>query len=137
MDFDIRELRQLTHKAKIEGETLRQKNLGDDAEAEQNRHEVAKLKAEQLAKNIPSLCRFAATKGHNKVLVTDTKGRYGAVVGGAPYNTFKGWVANDDVGLKCFYLEQILKTAKIPYSIEFQHDGIGVESWFEIHIKWD
>lgn len=137
MDINLQELKELTLKAKEEGVTLRKLKVEEDLKAELLMHEVAKGWAESYAKTIPNLCKEAARKGKSKALIVTTKNNYNAVYSTFPHNEFHGWNTKSVDGLKYHYLTKLIEDAGLTYEIGFNHDGVGITSWFEIYITWD
>jgi hypothetical protein len=136
MEINLQDLKDLIKKAIEDGERLREAKMIDDSKAEKLRHETAKLWADGVAVTIPILCKKAAMGGKSKVIIADTKKEYDATNAKFPYNEFNGWNTKGS-GLKYYYLTKLIDEARLPYKIEYNYDGGGLSSWFEIYIRWD
>jgi hypothetical protein len=136
MKIDLENLKELTVKAKEEGDRLNQEKRAEDSNKELQRHETAKRWAEMVATTIPSLCKKAAMEGKSKAYIINTKNDYSATDAKFPYNEFHGWNTKGS-GLKYYYLEGLINFASLPYEIKYNYDGGGMDSCFEIWITWD
>lgn len=131
--IDISKLREETLKAVEKGEELKRLKMLDDSEKEKNRHNIAKAWAEAQAASVPSLAMEAARTGKNYLVVANTKRNYDAVA--QSNNRFLNWNTGG-IGLRYFLLEEMLTDAGFEVYVTFQHDGVGIESWYEIQVKW-
>lgn len=134
MDIDINKLKEETLAAVKRGKELKAQKMLDDNEKEKLRHTQAKAWAESNALTVPALAQEAARKGLNKVTVARIDDYY-ATHHNFPHNEFHGWDTSK-TGLRYYMLEQILLESGLDVSVEFQHDGVGIRSWYEIYVSW-
>lgn len=126
MKIDPTELRRLTetaiHDAKEE------KRRADEKAAEKERRRIAanKARAETFLADLPTVCRKAALEGKNYVAVYRTK--YEEHVEGSSPALKPDSVAG-------FVLKGI-QDAGLRATVDFDHDGCGMESWHNITVRW-
>jgi hypothetical protein len=131
--IDISKLREETQKAIERGKELnRLKNL-EHFEKEKSPHRIAKDWAESHFASIPALAMRSAQEGKNFLTIANTRGCYDAVVD--HNNEFLNWNTGKN-GLKYFLLEEMLIYAGFQVDVIFEHDGVGMFSWYEMLIKW-
>jgi hypothetical protein len=104
------------------------------SEEDRLRNEEARAWAELKLLRVESLARKAAAEGKNRVAVANTKNDYGATVNSSN-NNHGGWKTNGS-GLKYWYLELMLTDRGLDVEVNFEHDGIGISSWYTMYIKW-
>jgi len=130
----IEELKQLTAQAIADKKKKSLIEKDNKSEKERLRHESAKALAELDLLNISNLARAAACNGKNEFRAANTKRNYNSY--NNRMNEFSSWNKNDNYGLRMSYLHQMLSDERFDVTVEYAHDGVGIESWYEMYIKW-
>jgi hypothetical protein len=130
----IEELKQLTAQAIADKKKKSLIEKDNKSEKERLRHESAKARAEFDLLNILNVVKEAACNGKNEFRAANTKRNYNSC--NDRMNTFFSWNKNDNYGLRMSYLHQMLSDKGFDVTVEFAHDGVGIESWYEMYIKW-
>ena len=131
--FDIEKLKKETQEAIRKGEEAKERESEEKHLKEQNRISEAKTWAEYKALSVPSLTMKAAKRGANRATICDTYNEYGAVI--SKLNNFVEWDTKG-IGLRYSILEKLLKEMGFEVEVVFQHDGIGIRSWYNIDVVW-
>ena len=125
-----KKLRQITQQAIAQGEERRRKQLAQIKEKEEQERKKHELIAEQVLAQVPSKCELEASNGRTHAIVMSLKWDrdYAFPVGNAlTYDKLRGPGA---------LVWNALREAELDPVIESWHDGVGMNSGFNIVVKW-
>lgn len=133
MRVDINHLREVTAAAIAEGERRRHEIVVAEAEGKRRKEMQAKLKAGLILAQVPHRAKTEARAGRNFAIVMSIKhSDYTQPHENYDYNScYPVWLT----GAARIVFDRCNEIGLRP-TIEFWHDGVGVESGFNIVIHW-
>jgi hypothetical protein len=108
--------------AEIEAQNAEAKRVGD----------AKRWANDQLPKCLEK-CKVAATKGEDSAIVFDTINNYNytrSLTRDNPELNLK-----DDLGLKLYYLTELLYEYGLNPQLKYDHDGVGMKSWHNLIVS--
>lgn len=115
--------------------SLQKKNAAETARAEAAKALALAKQAEERGKAdrvlavVDRLCRDAAEHGFSSARV------YRLTRGDVVQGKYSNLEEEDLRGAAALIFQELWKAGLSPY-IEYNHDGVGVESWNDIHVTW-
>lgn len=128
--IDPKHLRQLTDQAIAKGQKARQDKLARIAAEEARKQRQAELLAEQVIDQIPHKCEKEAEQERSHAVVMGMKWDRDY-----PFNSGKQPKPQDLIGAGKIVYEYCAKAGLNP-TIEYWHDGMGMESGHNIVVHW-
>lgn len=135
-----KELRKKTDAAVRRGVEKAEAEERQKREQERLRLENAKAWVASRMAEIPLTAEAAAEARQSRCVVASTRDFPGAVkirpsLGG-DWQAFPGWDTSEINGLQFRMLCEALEAAEFKVDVVYDHDGVGMYSWFEVYISW-
>lgn len=125
MNIDLSKLREMTNAAIQRGNEEKERKLALIEEKRVRQARADQLLAEQILTEIPSKCEQEAARERSHAIVMSL--RYG-----------RDYIGNSETDLKgpgAIVWNHLVEQGLNP-TLEYWHDGVGVESGYNIVIKW-